>query len=209
MSRKVRYVSIDIETLGLNIQKCDVIEFGAVIETMEVSDGGVLFVDPLDQLPTFQCYFTKDDDLYVGEPYAMWMNQEILKRIADRRTGYTYMPIDMLDECFADWLHEHDMVLEDRVVIAGKNVQGFDLPFLCRHGFGRKFRMDHKVIDPGTLFFDPKLDNVPPSLGTCLSRSGFGPTVKHAAVEDSLDVIRCMRYKLLNNHANYQKTESA
>lgn len=196
MSRKVRYVSIDIETLGLNIQKCDVIEFGAVIETMEIDDKGVMFMPILHELPTFQCYFTKDDNLYVGEPYAMWMNQEILKRIADRRPGFTYMPIDMLDECFATWLHEHDM--EGRIVIAGKNVQGFDLPFLQRFGFGKMFKMDHRVIDPGTLFFDPKLDDVPPSLGTCLLRSGFEPMVKHTAVEDSFDVIRCMRYKLLN-----------
>jgi len=42
-----KYVSLDIETTGLNPENCQVLEIGAVID-----DG----TTPIEDCPTFQCY---------------------------------------------------------------------------------------------------------------------------------------------------------
>ena len=91
------YASIDIETLGLDENYCDIIEFGCVLD--DLSDTH----DPYT-LSRFHCYLTKEGDRYQGEAYAMSMHAQILRRIATREAGYTYMPAELLDECFAEWL---------------------------------------------------------------------------------------------------------
>ncbi len=196
--RTVSYVSIDIETLGLDPIYCDVIEFGAVLETMVCDERGASAVK-LGDLPSFHCYLTKPNNVYRGEPYAMWMNANILKRIADREPGHQYIPGDMLDEVFAEWLAEHDM--KGKIVIAGKNFQAFDMRFLQYLGFGSKFKIHHRGIDPGSMFFDPLTQDVPPSLADCLKLCKVQKEVAHTAVEDALDVIRCIRHRL-NVHVN-------
>jgi len=199
----MQYVSIDIETLGLNPNTCDTIEFGAVLDTVDVD-----YVPPLERLPRFHCYLTKPNNVYQGEPYAMWMNASILKRIADREEGFSYVPGDLLDEVFAEWLDDH-MVYEDalrkpkqKIVVAGKNFQAFDMRFLRRLGFGNRTRIHHRTLDPGSMFFDVKKDKVPPGLADCLERAGITKEVSHNAVEDAIDVIRCIRYRILDNDSS-------
>jgi hypothetical protein len=193
--RTVSYVSIDIETLGLNPCTCDVIEFGAVLETMVFDSAGDPSGAKLGDLPTFHCYLTKPNNVYMGEPYAMWMNAKILKRIADREKGYTYMPGDMLDEVFAEWLEEQKMT--GKIVVAGKNFQAFDMRFLERLGFGSKVKIHHRGLDPGSMFFNPVIHDVPPGLNDCLALCKVQKEVAHTAVEDALDVIRCIRHRYL------------
>ena len=181
----MKYVSIDIETLGLNPDKCDTIEIGAVIDDLSGNQS-------VWELPAFHCYVTRDDNMYSGDAFAMSMHSTILKRIAKREEGYSYVPHDMVDKVFADWLDENG--IEGKIVVAGKNFAGFDLRFLRRLGFGEKVKMDHRNLDPGSMFFDPSKDTVPPSLGECLRRSGIEKEVQHTAVEDAIDVVQCIRY---------------
>lgn len=182
----MRYASIDIETLGLCATTCDTIEFGCVLD--DLSDR-----KPLEELPRFHCYVTRPNDLYRGEAYAMSMHPVILKRIANREEGYSYVPWDLLDEVFAEWLVDQDIT--EKLVVAGKNFQAFDMRFLRAMQFGRRTQIHHRTLDPGSMWFDPKLDVSPPSLEVCLSRAtGKGRTpVSHTAIEDALDVILCVR----------------
>lgn len=191
----MKYISVDIETTGLNPDYCDVIEFGAVLDDL---------VSPLHSLPQFHCYVTKPMNRYQGEPYALWMNANILKRIADREAGYSYIPGELLDEVFAEWIKEQG--LEEPVVIAGKNFANFDLLFLRKLGFGTHFKMRHRILDPGCMYMDFSLDNQPPSLETCLERAGMPKRVSHTAIEDALDVIRCIRYKAVTDGGKSEKT---
>lgn len=173
----MRYVSIDIETLGLDPETCDIVEFGAVI------DNGDALVD----LPRFHCYFTKDT--FRGEAYAMYMHNTILQRIAKREEPYHYLRHDQLEGVFGRWLSDHNIV---KPIIAGKNFGSFDLQFLKKIGF---VEHDHRFIDPGSMYLRWK-DNRIPGLDTCLKRAGFNHTVNHTAIEDALDVIRCIRKAL-------------
>lgn len=186
----MKYVSIDIETLGLNPHTCDVIEFGAVIDD---------FKTPIEKLPTFHCYLTKPGNIYKGEVYAMYMHSKtgIFERIAKREEGFYYIPDDLLDGLFADWLYcEEEAFKEDeKIVVAGKNFSAFDLPFLKMLGFGTKTRLHHRTLDPGSMWFDPLTDETPPGLEECLKRAGIEKTVEHTAVEDAIDVIKCIRAK--------------
>ena len=180
----MKYVSLDIETLGLDPSHDDVIEFAAVIDDFE---------SPIEDLPKLHCYVTRPDNNYRGNAYAMSMHPVILRRIATREDGYGYVPSDYLAEYFADWLASHD--LNYKIVFAGKNFGAFDMQFLLRLDFGSHVKIHHRSLDPGSMYFDPKIDEVPPDMQECLMRAGIATSVTHKALDDALDVIRLIRHK--------------
>lgn len=185
----MRYVSIDIETLGLDPNTCDIIEFGAVLDTMDATQS-------VDDLPSFQCYLTKPRDIYRGEVYAMYMHSKskMFERIAKREEGFNYIPDDLLEDVFSEWLYDNGFSEDVKLNIAGKNFSGFDLPFLKKIGFGTKIKLNHRVLDPGSMCFDPTMDaDQLPGLDECLKRCGFKKSVNHTAVDDARDVIRVIR----------------
>ena len=69
------YVSIDIETTGLNPMECQILEVGAVID-----DGRAL-----ENLPQFHCYVLHQQ--IVGSAFALSMHPTILRRIANPGRG--------------------------------------------------------------------------------------------------------------------------
>lgn len=208
------YVSIDIETLGLDPSYCDVIEFGAVIDNLK---------DPIDKLPTFHCYVLpprryvsgadKNAAFYQGQPYALMMHADKLKRIALREKGYDYDYPESVGPAFADWLVEHgykgdgpkkmtvcssDLSSYEpiQIVVGGKNFFGFDAKFLSRlDNWDECIRYHHRYLDPATPYFNPAMDAVPPGLDLCLERAGIKKNVEHNAVADALDVIKVLRVK--------------
>jgi len=182
-AKEWKFVSIDIETLGLDENYCDIIEFGAVLDDLDT---------PLEDLPRYHCYLTNDKNRYQGEIAAMAMHGTIFKRIASREKGYNYIPTDILDENFSSWLKEHGL---DKIVIIGKNFANFDLKFLQKIGFGNSTNFHRRILDVGSMFYDSVKDIVPPNLEECLRRARVEKTVEHTAVEDALDVLRCVRYK--------------
>ena len=198
---KYKYASIDTETLGLDPETCDVLEVGIVLED---------FKSPVESLPSLHFYVTYPDDNYKGNAYAMAMNSEIIGIIANRHNhpsrliskDETFVPVDMVDRYMHEWLSsfasEPDQIfLSGEILAAGQNFIGFDLPFLKSIGVGNKdskTRFHHRCLDPATLFFDPEIDDVPPSLEECLRRSGIDKEVTHHALSDAIDVINVLRY---------------
>ncbi len=190
---KYKYASIDIETLGLDPNTCDVIEIAVVLEDL---------VSPVESLPSLSFCVTYPDDNYKGNAYAMAMpsNVEILKAIGNRHSDEgcdkTFIPVDCVDEYMFGFFNRYGLF--DKILAAGKNFSGFDLPFLKSIGVGNKgskTRFHHRTVDPGSLFFNPKVDDVPPSLDVCLERSGINKSVDHLALNDAIDVIRVLRYQ--------------
>jgi hypothetical protein len=81
-----------------------------------------------------------------------------------------------------------------RLVVAGKNVAGFDIPFLKQiKGLFPKFH--HRVIDPGMMYFNPCIDEIPPDLKECKKRANLPEVVSHEALDDAWDVIQLLRNK--------------
>jgi hypothetical protein len=195
-----RYVSVDLETLGKDPYTCDIIEFGAVIDDGE---------SPIDSLPFFHRYILPPTGTtprhprggyYSGEPFAMAMHADKLVRIANLEEPYVYItPNELASQFWAFLVNEGlPVVGEDGVdvVAGGKNFQGFDMRFLRRvPKFTDRIHIHHRCHDPAELYFDPKMDEIPPGLDQCLARAGIKKSVEHSAVADALDVIRVLRYK--------------
>lgn len=182
----MKYVSIDLETTGLDEKKCQILEFGAAFED-EVSH--------IAELKTFRRIIIRRK--IKGEPYALWLNAELIKQISD------YNPInsprnlfcreDELLPQFAAWLTAVG-VNPMNVVAAGKNFAKFDLQFINRlPWYGARIKFHHRIVDPTGYYILPT-DVEPPNTQTCLKRAGLPEFVAHKAVDDALDVIRLQRH---------------
>jgi hypothetical protein len=196
----VRYLSVDIESTGLDHTWCQMIEFGCVYDDLRDRL-------PTAKLPRFHCYVAHDR--IVGEPYALAMNWKIIDRIARREKGYTYLPPDQFHRAFCEWLVGVGYSVgptngEIEVNVAGKNFSGFDKNFISPY-LGRQtypftsVRFRHRVLDVAPLYFDPSTDDVLPDLKTCLARAGITKEVAHTAIEDAMDVVQLVRYAYPEN----------
>jgi hypothetical protein len=167
-----KVASVDIETLGLNSDNCSIIEFGCVLDD---------YVTPLADLPRYRRLLFPEDWIFKGEPYAMAMNHKILKAIDDWKSGNNVddqnqtIPETQLDESFSYFLKRN--AAED-ITIVGKNFANFD-----------------RILDVGSLFYDPRIDKHVPGLDECLKRSKIEKQVEHTSIEDALDVLKCVRFK--------------
>jgi DNA polymerase III epsilon subunit-like protein len=181
-----RYVSIDIETTGLNEEHCQIIEIGAVVDD---------FLNPLAVRPTFHCYVKHN--IFKGEPYALAMHAEIFRRIATMEAGYDYYWPGEVATQLGQFLKENGVYLEDpenprrerRGVVAGKNYANFDDKFLRKlPKYDEWVKLHHRVLDPAMLYWNPLLDIKPPGMKTCMERAGIRGEVAHTAVDDAIVV---------------------
>jgi DNA polymerase III epsilon subunit-like protein len=192
----MKYVSIDIETLGLDPDTCDVIEVGAVIDDL---------VTPIDKLEKFKAYICRES--YRGQAYAMSMHSKLLKKISsysivnvfDESENAHVTTSDMIASLFKVFLHQHywkNTTAGESIVVAGKNFASFDWRFLRRlPNFSKDIKIKHIVIDP-SMFFMTKDMIEPPSTEKCLELMGIKKEVAHTSIEDALDVIRMVRFGL-------------
>jgi oligoribonuclease len=202
----MKYVSIDIETTGLDPQKCQVLQIGAVIEDTNR-------VMPLDQLAKFNCIVEHQE--YVGQPTALAMNSKILKvlgdmeRLVDKEERVNYrkinniVPVGMVAQSFSMWLIANGFKATEtgavKINAAGKNFATFDKLFLQNIiGWTAKIQMRQRIIDPAILFVDWINDDSLPNLNSCIRRAGLDGEVSHDALDDAIDVIRVIRAKTDN-----------
>ena len=210
----MKFISIDTETTGLDHNKCQVLEFGAVL------------VDTARKEPiraTFRALFLHDT--ITGEPYALNMNssliEEIVNALSARRyedTGFVTAqykccilpdiklglktPVEQnpnnfnisFNRNFQNWLRLNNEDNTIRRNLAGKNLAMFDLPFLRKHNIDMNGR--HRLIDPSILYADWDKDEALPDLKTCLERAGLNPVVSHTAVDDALQVANLILAKI-------------
>ncbi len=189
----MKYVSIDIETTGLNHDICNVIEFAAIADDLSLQM-------PLESLPTFQTYILQDH--YVGEPFALAMHAEIFRKIAN------WQKESDINICAAAELlprfHTFLTTLAGytapngilKINVAGKNFGNFDSKFLEKlphHDLLVKF--NHRILDPAMLYFNPEEDDILPGTEKCLKRAGIAADVKHTALEDAINVVKLLRKK--------------
>lgn len=204
----MKYVSIDIETTGLDREQDQIIEFGAILEDT---------LNPLPFKDTPKFHAIVKHDRYSGGAFAINLNQRIFKILADRilikdpdeKVSYdikhNICKIEDLAEDFYNWLftelnkggltvYYHQPLT---ITAAGKNYAGFDGQFLNHvPDWNKLFRVRHRTLDPASLYWDSARDEALPSLEQCLERAGIDNTVvSHDAVEDAWQVIEVLRKK--------------
>ena len=196
------YVSIDLETAGLDWKTMPILEFGAVLE----DTNNPL---PIEDLPKFHAYIKPKNGVITGDVYALDLNKNIINKLKDWKDledRYNFINENELADEFLFWLHSQGIELDikyegtDReykcctINVAGKNFNGFDRHFL-EHipDFSKKIRMRTRTLDPSVLFVDWAEDDSLPSLSKAKERAGLSEIVSHTAVDDATDVIKLLR----------------
>lgn len=211
------YVSIDIETSGLDHEKNCILSIGAIIEDTEKKL-------PYEECPKFNAVILQRE--IVGSPRALTMNKGLIAMIGEYLEGndetrfnmdtilsYSfYEKEDVVKEFFkflvsndvinVEWTNDWkdgkvDINSNTRPVtinVAGKNFGTFDKLFLQQLPWWQKLiRTRQRVLDPAILCVDWKNDKSLPSLTTCKERTNISGEVTHDALEDAWDVIEVLR----------------
>lgn len=184
------YVSIDIETTGLNPEKHQIIEFAAVLEDTDVDC-------PLDELRCFSTLVSHQDYVWNSEAYQM--NKDLFGLINEKKSST--VNYDRLYNNFKDFLQWNGIY--SPIPVAGKNFAAFDKQFLDKLPTGQpkpelKFSslFSRRFLDPAILYIDWKNDIDVPNLSTCLKRAGLDGNVSHRALDDARQVISLLRKKI-------------
>jgi len=178
---KMPYVSIDIETTGLDPETCQVLEIGAVWDD---------WTKPIAELSVYRRLVVHEE--YRGNAYALALNSNLLKHLSGQREPWFLEPAQVADD-FAAWLKGCGWDGTASLTPAGKNFASFDRQFLRRlPRFEQVVKLSHRSIDPAILFWRTADDKLPDSK-TCYERAGLDNKVAHAAVEDALAVVRLVR----------------
>lgn len=207
---KMKYVSIDIETSGLDPLKNQVLSIGAIIEDTTKKL-------PFQECPKFNTIIIQNE--IVGSPRAITMNKNIISMIGEYLEGndetrqnfqthsdYTFFEKEDVIKEFYWWLYKngfdygtHLSAINSNtkpitINVAGKNFGTFDKLFLQQLPWWQKLiRTRQRVLDPAILCVDWENDDSLPSLGTCKERKGISGIVTHDAIEDAWDVIQILR----------------
>lgn len=165
----MKYICIDIETLGLNI-KSPIIQFAAVF----VKNGEI--VSEFETL-------VSNDAYHYCEPYAMSMHSDLLRRLAiDKSTPIQHLTNDFFDHMMGTGFDPYRPT-----VFAGKQVASFDIPRLNYHTkgyFSHRIAVDYRYLDPGSMFARSGDERVP-SLEEILNKLGINLEVNHTALADA------------------------
>jgi oligoribonuclease len=210
------YVSIDIETSGLDHEKHKTLSIGAIIEDTEKKL-------PYEECPKFNAIILQNE--ITGSPRAITMNKEIISMIGDYLEGdnetrqnfqthsdYSFYEKEDVIKQFYLWLYKNGLsqhalyelgrggIQIDGTTkpitlnVAGKNFGTFDKLFLQELPWWQKLiRTRQRVLDPAILMVDWKNDTSLPNLTTCKERAGVDGIVTHNALEDAWDVIEVLR----------------
>lgn len=184
----MKYISIDIETTGLDPSRHQILQIACVLEDTKNSM-------PLRDLPTLVIWVAHD---YLNfSPGALRMhNGEFIERYTREDQSYIHRT-SVVDE-IKKWLIKNKIAVGRSGLyefnVAGKNFNYFDRRFLERLPYWDNWlKAKRRVLDPAILYTDWNNDDSLPSLGVSLLRAGFVGEVKHDAYDDALDVIRVLR----------------
>jgi oligoribonuclease len=219
----MKYISLDVETTGLEKDRYQILSIGAILEDTEKKLG-------FEEIPKFHAAILHNE--ITGSPFAINMNKDLIEAIVQyqtaetqdekndlvQMTGIQFYKEDQVVEGFYRWLCDNDLVdykFTDMMVriengksypaltsktkpvsinVAGKNFASFDKLFLERlPRWQQVIRIRQRMIDPSVIFTNWKDDDTLPNLQTCKERAKIEGIVTHNALEDAWDVIQLLR----------------
>ena len=168
------YVSIDIETTGLDPDTCQVLEIGAVIHDP---------AKPLLECPTFRACVKHD--VITGSPRALQMNARLLEEIAEGGGEWKG------DACarFREWLETHLPIGDltaNYIHALGKNVGTFDLVFLNKISTWPRWLFHYRSCDVGSMYATQDGIDGQEELGCEIADDLSIPGEPHDALYDAL-----------------------
>lgn len=192
----MRITSIDIETTGLNPDKSQILQVGAVV--FDTSSEKFNFIATYNKL-----ILTNE---IKGEPFAIQMNARFIKKISDLYPKYKKCTKELqnaissgnveqqeflsqkleelriegieefeLAEDFSSFLISNEAFYIDanskqKFNVAGKNFAMFDSKFLEKvKDWKYKVHFNYRILDPGNMYVSPK-DDALPTLEECKKR---------------------------------------
>ena len=132
----MKYISIDIETTGLNPLTCNTLSIGAIIED---TNNPVAY----EKLPKFHVGILHEE--LQGSPFAINMNRELIQTLVDyqsernqelrdeleRVNDIKFIRLDEVAQAFYDFLYENGIVeLGLQGLVDGRNVREVNGKFL-------------------------------------------------------------------------------
>lgn len=118
----MKYISIDVETTGLEKDRYQILSIGAILEDTEKKLS-------FEEIPKFHAAILHNE--ITGSPYALSMNSKIIEAISQyqsaqdqdekndlvQMTGMQFYHEDQVVEGFYRWLYDNDMVeFDDRIM---------------------------------------------------------------------------------------------
>jgi DNA polymerase III epsilon subunit-like protein len=98
----MRYISIDIETTGLDPENCQILSIGAVIEDTHLPI-------PFEDLPKFHAVIKREN--VSGSIFALNMNRDLIQAMKDHSEARTEDEKKLVEESFgAKFYHEEEVV---------------------------------------------------------------------------------------------------
>lgn len=193
----MKYVSIDIETTGIDPVHNDIIEFAAIIDDIANKKS-------ICDLPKFHRYIKKDG-YYMGEAKVLAMHKNIFEKISQDTEDCIY--INDLMYAFGNFLQnngiEPNKYGQIIINVAGKNFGSFDYQFLKQKISKENWNnisFRKRFLDPAILYYEEG-DFALPDLPSCVERFQKETNYKykwnsHNALDDALEVVKLIRHKI-------------
>ena len=204
----MKYLSIDIETSGLDVEKCSITTIGIILEDTEKQ---LSFND----IPKLHLALIHNGIYF--EPVAAEINKDYIKTLSsiiknngipDDDTDLIWVTSNEVINKIKDFLKKNNFKLSSRscsfqsdyeefyykINVAGKNFMSFDKLFLDKIPYWKQcIEINRRVLDPAQFYINWTKDNELPNLSTCKQRAGLDSNVSHNAIEDAWDVIMLLR----------------
>lgn len=188
----MKYVSLDIETTGINPKTDQILMVSMVLEDTDVKP-----LPLVENLPHLT-FFVKHPR-YEGNATALNMNAWILEEVSsppDKRKNpdIPIIPIQNVEAEMVGWLlGRFGGEMHGKIPVAGKNAAGFDLQFFPDQ-LQRWFH--YSVIDAGSVLIDwsePRVKSLATLVKEYASEQSSFKFNAHNAHHDAMVVISCLR----------------
>lgn len=174
----MKYVSVDVETTGLDYRVNQILEIAAIVD--DLCEPNI----PVENLPRFHVLIPWDNYYWSVQAMEMHLSNGLIQELIGKPSSdpKTWLPLQ-----FNSFLVSAG--IKGRTTGAGKNFGSFDNFFLKQVGvdcFG------HRCIDPVNFYIHPT-DLKLPDLATCVQRAGVPFQTQHRAMGDAEIVIQLIR----------------